>query len=159
MTLIKVIYDSQKNTIRCTDFSSKEFYQLNAIKFYFPKTSLLIDRFCILKTKSGSTILKLAPLQGEYNKSYEIYSVSLDNSIIDDLDSFAKLSIMLVNETSNYVSNEITLNLLYDSFQLAEKDYRIREISAQAAEYYNKISELTKLNIQLYSDIKEVTKE
>lgn len=156
MTFIKVIYNTQQTSIKCTDYSSKDSYQLNEIKFYLPKGENNI--FCIIQDEShNSTIFKLTKIS-EYNKLYDIYVVSLENSIsclLLENTSFT-LKLITLKDDLSLVSNGVKVNLLFENFQSAKQNYEFRKLSADIVNYYKKIEELSKLNIKLYADIREV---
>lgn len=153
--VINIIYDIENNDLRLISFNINQPYQLEELVFYIPRKLKNITPFLLIKdTEDKKDILKLTQISTDRN--YNIYSVSLENSITVK-EGISAITLMLL-ERNLFKSVSSSIILKYDNFVTAKQIGIIENLSKQIIVMYNKIEELTKMNIEIYKEIEEANK-
>ena len=153
---MNVVFESEKKSLRLIKFNPEETYSLEDLDFYIPSNLRNATPFLLIKDAEGTKdILKMTKTQNGH--AYNIYSVSLENSIsvIGGLSSI--IVIVITNDIMRSAAAEIILN--YENFEKGIELNSLEKFSYQLAETYNKIQELTKMNIEIYETIEEAIKK
>lgn len=88
------------------------------------------------------------------DRSYNIYSVSLKNSIIVKEGVTSLVLMILTNDI--FKTSAVEIKIGYENFKIAQKANMLDELSRNLSLTYKKIEELTKMNIEIYKNIEEV---
>lgn len=140
-----------KKDLRCLNFNPNQSYNLEDLNFYLPKKN--ITPFLLIEDSKGNKdILKLT--QHSVDKSYFIYSVSLENSTILYSGNCSVSIVILDNDILKSTSLSLYLNV--ENFKIARQIYLIEGINKEVLNAYKKIEEMTKMNIEIYTSIEEV---
>jgi c-di-GMP-binding flagellar brake protein YcgR len=150
---MKIVYN-KNNTLRIIDYNEKA--DLADIIFYIPK-ELNGNFYCrIIDSNNNEDILTLS--YSESDKMYNIYNISLDNTIACK-EGNSTLSLLYFNNSQMKSSENFSLVLTYNTFTLGSQINLIEKLSKEISGMYNKIIDLTQMNIDIYKDIKEVSEK
>lgn len=153
---MNVVFESEKKSLRLVKFNPEETYNLEDLDFYIPSSLRDATPFLLIKDAEGTKdILKMTRIQNGH--AYNIYSVSLENSISVVGGVSSIIVIVLTNDLMRSASSEIILD--YENFQKGIELNSLEKFSYSLAETYNKVQELTKMNIEIYKTIEEAIKK
>lgn len=152
-SVLNIIYDDNKNTLRTTKFSESSQYNLEDILFYVP-LNCETNNYAYI---NGTEIVKLE--LREIATNYRIFSVPLDRSINLE-NGISTIRLICLDDTEVSISkNDLTINISVDNYNLGNQLSVIEDLSKDITRKYQKIMELTQMNINIYQDMQEVAKK
>lgn len=144
---MNIIYEIGKDYLRLTNFNAKKIYQLENLLFYIPTECKKSTPFLLITdSEKNRHILKLSNIHEE--RTYNVYSVSLDNSF-DIKEGCAEITLILIDDKI-ITSAKAIIELKYDNLISANYLSVIEELSQEVQRKYALIEEMTKMNIEIY---------